>query len=240
MAIATNGGHTARAVDFMNSAGKYFAVGGTQPWEDETSPTTPQVTDFSLIDIVALKKVDHAYLVIPSENGTITYRGQNWKIVPNTFSTTTTGPVTSGSYTIPLANVQGLVQGSKVRVAGAYEFTIAQEVTGNTVTLDQAIPTNLPTGTTVMGGALVEGSKYVYLDCTLEGDVFPICTYRQIGLYSGVQTNVSNDDILESASYSSSNHDEWTNLGMLEIIDNRIPATRTADSSELLSLIIEF
>ena len=238
MALATNGGHIARALEFYNTEGKYFIVGGTQPWSDEAVPESPSVTDFKLRDVVALKKVDNAYLVIPNENGTIHYRSQNWKIVPARVETTLQSAITAGSTTIQVASVAGLTQGSKIRINNIYEATITNTPASSTLTLDTAAPVNIPNLAPVIGGALVEGAKYVYLECSLNYSEFPICTYRQIGLCTGVTPNTS--DILKCASESLSGNDEWTNLGILEILDNRVPATRDPNQRELLSLIVEF
>lgn len=238
MALATNGGHIARALEFYNTEGKYFIVGGTQPWSDEAVPDSPSVTDFKLRDVVALKKVDNAYLVIPNENGTIHYRSQNWKIVPAKVETTLQSAITAGSTTIQVASVAGLNQGSKIRINNIYEATITNTPASSTLTLDTAAPVDIPNLAPVVGGALVEGAKYVYLECSLNYSEFPICTYRQIGLCTGVTPNTS--DILKCASESLSGNDEWTNLGILEILDNRVPATRDPNQRELLSLIVEF
>lgn len=237
MAIATNGGHVSRALDFFHSQGKYFILGGTQPWDDDSSPDTPNVTDFKLRDVIGLKKVDNTYLVVPDENGSIQYRTQNWRIVTESVKTTvgTTG-VTSGSTVVPVASVAGLTVGSKVRVAELYDATI-NSISGNLLTLSVAAPTAIAAGKPVIGGAIVEGAKYVYVECYLNYDEFPLATYRQIGLCTGVTPDTEN--ILLSKDYSAGSADEFTSLGILEVLDNRVPSTRDAAQRELLSLIIE-
>lgn len=240
MAIAVNGGHISRALDFYKSAGKYFIIGGTTPWEDETTPPTPIVEDFKLIDVVGLKRVDNIYMVIPTDEteNVISYRNQNWKKVEPYLQTTigTTG-VTAGSNVISVTSVAGFTVGSKVRVANLYEGKI-RSISGLLMTLDTAAPESIPTGSPVIGGAMVEGAKYVYLDCYLNYDEFPLVTYRQIGLCTGVTPNT--EDILKSAEYTLSGVDDYNSLGVLEILDNRLPNTRDVNQRELLSLIIEF
>lgn len=238
MAIAVNGGHVSRALDFYRTAGKYFIVGGTTAWDDETNPSPPSIKDFKLRNVVGLKKVDNTYMVIPHEEGTIQFRDQNWKIVPDNIETIITEKkITAGERVFSVASVAGLTEGSKIRVNNVYEGTIVS-ITGVQITLDTAAPEDVPLGSTVLGGALVEGARYVYVDCYLNYDEFPIVTYRQIGLCTGVTPNTV--DVMRSAEYAIGGTAEYTSLGVLEVLDNRVPATRDANQRELLSLIIEF
>lgn len=238
MAIATNGGHASRAIDFYNARGKYFIIGGTTPWEDESAPPSPELTDFRLTNIVGLKRVDNANLVVPDESGTIRYRSQNWRIVTEKIETTVSNAgVSVGSTVVPLTSLNGVVVGSKLRVNNVYEGRVIS-ISGLLVTLDTAAPVAIRAGSSVIGGALVEGAKYVYVDCYLDYDEFPIVTYRQIGLCTGVTPNDAN--ILKSAAYSASGADEFATTGILEILDNRVPSTRDTSQRELISLIIEF
>lgn len=238
MAIATTGGHIARALEFYNTVGKYFIIGGTQPWEDESAPPAPEADEFKLRDVVGLKRVDNTYLVVPHPNGSIQYRDQNWKIVSAKVNTTIIDPgVMRGESVIPVASVAGLVEGAKVRINNSYEATILS-TSGSMITVDTPAPEDLPVGSTVLGGALVEGAKYVYVDCYLNYDEFPLVTYRQIGLCTGVTPNTEN--VLKSAAYSIGGKNEYTSLGILEVLDNRVPATRDISQREQLSLIVEF
>lgn len=238
MAIATNGGHVSRAIDFYNAIGKYFIIGGTTPWDDESAPDTPQVTDFKLRDVVALKKVDNAYLVVPDENGSIQYRSQNWRTVLERVETVVgSSGVSNDSKVVPVESVAGLTVGSKVRIHNLYEGTITS-ISGLSITLDTPAPDIIPAGSTVLAGAMVEGAKYVYVECYLNYDEFPLVTYRQIGLCTGVLPNTA--DILKAAAYTTSLADEYSSLGTLEILDNRVPSTRDISQRELLSLIVEF
>lgn len=238
MAIAVNGGHVSRALEFYRAAGKYFIIGGTRPWDDETHPPAPNVEDFRLIDVVGLKRVDNTHLVVPDENGTIQYRNQNWRIVQDRIETTIgSSGVTSGSTVISVVDVAGLVEGSKVRVNNLYEGTIISK-SGLLLTLDTPAPEDIPAYSPVLAGALVEGAKYVYTDCYLNYDEFPIVTYRQVGLCTGVTPN--SEDILLSSSNQGVTKDEYSSLGVLEILDNRLPSTRDINQREMLSLIVEF
>lgn len=238
MAIATNGGHASRAIDFYNAEGKYFIVGGTTPWEDESAPPPPDLTDFKLRNIVGLKKVDNTNLVVPDEEGTIRYRNQNWRIVSKKIETTVgNAGVSLGAVVVPLTSLNGIVQGSKLRINNTYEGRVVS-ISGLLVTLDTPAPIAIKAGSPVIGGAIVEGAKYVYVDCYLDYDEFPIVTYRQIGLCTGVTPGDAN--ILKSADYSNSGADEFSTIGVLEILDNRVPSTRDTSQRELISLIIEF
>lgn len=238
MALAVDGGHVSRAIDFYNSPGKYFIIGGTTAWDDETSPDAPSPSEFKLRDVVGLKRVDTIHLVIPSDDGSIHYRDQNWKIVPLSLETTVSSAgVTIGSTVVPVASVAGMTVGSKLRIGNVYEGKIVS-ISGLLVTLDVQAPQAISSGSRVIGGAQVEGAKYVYLDCTLNYDAFPLVTYRQIGLCSKVTP--ATEDVLRAASYSLSGQNEYTSLGILEIIDNRVPSTRDINQRDMLSLIIEF
>ena len=240
MAIATNGGHISRALDFYHAEGKYFIIGGTIPWQDESTPTPPVVEDFKLIDVVGLKRVDNTYLVIPTDEtvDVISYRNQNWKKVEPVVETLVgSAGVTIGANVVPVNSVAGLVVGSKLRIANLYEGKITS-ISGLLVTLDTPAPEAIPSGSRVIGGAMVEGAKYVYLECYLNYDDFPLVTYRQIGVCTAVTPNT--EDILRAASYTINNTDEYTSLGVLEILDNRPPSTRDISQRELLSVIIEF
>lgn len=239
MAIATTQGHVQRAIELYNKAGKYFIIGGTIPWADEASPDSPSVSDFRLIDVVGYKKVDNCHLVIPDENGTISYRTGNWRIVPPPFSTNVTSAgITSGTSVFYVTSTAILNPGDKLRIANTYEGIILEvNSTTNQITLDTPAPVDIIGGSIVEAGAVVEGAKYVYLDCYLEYEKFPIVTYRQVGLCTGVTPD--NESVLRAAEYSSTGSNEFTSTGILEIIDNRPPSTRDIDQRELLSLIVE-
>lgn len=257
MAIATNGGHVARALDFYNAAGKYFIIGGTSPWThldesgevvvNDTVPNPPSLSDYKLLDVVGLKRVDNVYLVIPTDEteNVISYRNQNWKRVTPSISTTVgESGVTKGQKIVPVASVAGLTIGSRLRIDNQYEGKI-ESITGLNVKLDTEAPQSISAGSPVLGGAFVEGAKYVYVECYLEYDNFPIfdsnnkpLSYRQIGLCTGVLPNTEN--ILKSAAYTTAGKDEYTSLGNLEILDNRAPSNRDISQRELLSMIIEF
>jgi hypothetical protein len=241
MAIATMSGHVSRALEFYNKAGKYFSIGRTTPWDDETTPPAPSLDDFKLEELVALKKVDNCFLVIQdNENGTINYRDNKWRIVADHLETTIgTEGVLEGSTQVPLTSLAGILVGNKLRIDNEYEATISGINTANNfVTLDTPAPRNINPGAPVLGGAYVEKAKYVYIDCTLNYDQFPIVTYRQVGLQTGVQR--TNLDVMKSAAYSPTGVDEFENLGVLEIIDNRPPTVRQVDQRETISIVIEF
>lgn len=239
MAIATNAAHVSRALDFFNKEGKYFSIGGTQPWEDETKPRDPQLTDFILDDIIALKKVDNTHLVIEDkEYGTIQYRDTKWRII-TPLETTTASPISANSSSVVLKSLTNVKEGIKLRIADIYEG----KVTGidenfNEVVLDTPAPISIPENSLVESNAYVEGAKHVYLDCSLNYDNFPTeYSYRQVGIQTSVKP--SDVDILRSAKITGSS-DEYTSLGRLEILDNRPPTVREADQKETLAIIVEF
>lgn len=239
IAIAVTQGHVQRAIDFYNKDGKFFVIGGTRPWTDEASPDTPDINEYKLLDTVGYKKVDNCYLVVPDEKGTISYRTQNWRIVPAPYNTPLTDGILVGGTSLHVSSTAGMNIGSKLRVGNIYEGVIAEmDVSTSIVVLDTPAPQEILTGAIVYGGALIEGAKYVYADCYLNYNQFPIVTYRQIGLCSEVTPN--SESVLRTAGYSDTGLDEFTSEGVLEILDNRAPSTRDIDQRELLSVIIEF
>lgn len=239
IAIAVIQGHVQRAIDFYNKEGKFFVIGGTRPWVDETTPDAPDINDYKLLDTVGYKKVDNCYLVVPDEKGTISYRTQNWRIVPAPYSTPLLDGVLVGGTTLHVSSTAGMNIGNKLRIGTLYEGIIVDmNVSTSIVTLDTPAPQEILVDTIVYGGALIEGAKYVYADCYLNYDQFPIVTYRQIGLCSEVTP--ANESVLRTATYSATGLDEFTFGGVLEILDNRAPSTRDIDQRELLSVIIEF
>lgn len=242
MAIATRHGHVARAIEFFKRNDKYFAVGRTTPWDDETQPPAPSTTAYDIEELVGLKKVDNCYLVVPDNvNGTIEYRGSKWRIVTESLETTVAGidPIPEGTLTIPVTSLLGMAVGQRLRVAKLYEGTItAIDPANNKVTLDTATPAMIEPGSPVEGGALVEGARWVYMDAYLRYDQFPLVTYRQIGIYSSVEP--SNVDTMRSKAYSDTGENEYIRAGILEVLDNRKPTPREIDQKEMLSLIIEF
>lgn len=243
MAIAVTQGHVQRAIEFYNKLGKYFIIGGTKEWDDESAPPSPSTEDYKLIDVVGLKKVDNCHLIVPDPNGSIHYRSEDWRIVLPPFSTqVTSAGVLAGDTQVPVKSIEGFSIGSKIRVGSTYEGKVTNiNYSNNTVTLDTEAPSAISAGATVEGGALVEGAKYVYVDCSLRHDKFPIVTYRQLGLCTDVPPAlVSDDDILRSATYAANQVNEYSSLGVLEVIDNRAPSTRNVDQVEELSLVLEF
>jgi len=81
MAVVTYKGHTKRAINWYNQEDIYFGIGGTEPWEDESTPPAPKPDD-EITDIICVKKVEQKYYVIESETeGTVVYRGRKFKIL---------------------------------------------------------------------------------------------------------------------------------------------------------------
>ena len=242
MAIATNSGHVSRALDFYNKPGKYFSVGRTTPWDNETVPPAPSVSAYKIEELIALKKVDNVHLVVEDpENGSIVYKDSKWRIVqPEIVASVGSGGVSAGSYSVSISSLTSIVVGIKLRINSVYEGkVISVNTSTSTVTLDTAAPEFIPEGSTVLGGAYVEQAKYVYVSCTLSYNNFPTdISYRQVGLHTEVLPN--NVDVLRSAEHSPTSSNEYTSLGNLEIIDNRSPVTRTEDQAEGISVIIEF
>lgn len=236
-AIAVIGGHVARAIDFYHKESKYFVIGGIEAWDNESSPPAPKTSDFRLRDIIGLKRVDETYLVVPDPSGDIIHRQTTWRKVVERIDTYNSSEVTIGSTVVPVESVGGLIVGGKIRINNLYEGTIIS-MSGHNLTLDTPAPDNIPAGSPILGGALVDGAHYVYMICYLNYDEFPVMTYRQIGVCTGVAPSTEN--VLLSARAKGTDTDDYTSLGILEILDNRGPSTRDSSQREKLSVIIEF
>ena len=239
MAIITNGGHAQRALDFYDKAGKYFIIGGTSPWETESTPPTPTVDAFNLNGIIALKSIDNYYIVRRDPLGSISYNNENWKIIPPRIDTTTRLSISIGDTEITVNSVSGLAEGSKVRIGEIYEGKISSinSIT-RVLSLDTPAPYNISIGSSVRSGAIIEGAHHVYLESVLDASTFPLENYRQAGLCVGATP--SNGDILKAAAYSDSGVDEFTSIGVLEILDNKPPVIRNTSMSEKLCVMLEF
>lgn len=239
MAIITNGGHAQRALDFYDKTGKYFIIGGTTPWETESTPPSPESSVFTLEGIIALKSVDNYYIVKKDPSGSISYNNENWKIVPPRIDTTLRLSISQGDTEISLNSISGLTEGSKLRIHELYEGKI---VSINSITrvvqLDTPAPADISLGSTVKAGAVIEGAHHVYLESILEFDTFPLVTYRQAGLCVGVTPSTEN--IMRAAAYSESGSDEYTSIGTLEVLDNKPPVIRNTSMSERLCVMLEF
>lgn len=83
--------------------------------------------------------------------------------------------------------------------------------------------------------ALTKGAKWVYIETTIRYDELPLGTYRQVGLYEGLEKNagvaVGKTNLLPS---------EVKSAGVLEVVDNRKTSNRDIDQKEKLTLVIEF
>lgn len=258
MAIAVSGGHVNRALDFIgHKDNMYFIIGGTEPWTstnpdtglvevNDNNPTKLVGGEFRLNDIIGLKKIrEIAPVVLASADeevsNPISYRNQTWKRVPMKIETTLSNSVSVGASTITVASIINLVVGTKIRIAGIYEGII-QSISNNVITLDTPAPQYIEQGSSIIAGALVEGAKHVYVDCTLEYDRFPTVTYRQIGLCTGVipKPSAIDAETLLATGYGDRTTNDFSSIGVLEILDNRIPTNRDNQQREQISLIIEF
>lgn len=240
MAIATRSSHVLRAIEFFKRNDKFFGIGGTSPWDNETSPPAPSTDTYDISNLIGLRKVDTCYLVVPDEvNGSIEYRGAHWRVVPEVLNAVVDTAVSAGSYSVKLKDLLGLTVGSKVRVNKSYVSVIQSiDSISKTIVLNDPAPAPVPADSPVVGGAIVEGARWVYIDTYLRYEQFPLVTYRQIGVYT--YTLPVNLPTMLSAAYSSTSQNEFTTTGYLEILDNRKPTPRDEDQKELLALIVEF
>ena len=99
MAICTLKAHVSRALDFYNKDDIYFAIGKSTPWsasdidnfdttrDYENNPPVPKNTD-DMKEIVGFKKAEFKAMVVQDDNGSLEYRGVNWRIVSPTDAVT--------------------------------------------------------------------------------------------------------------------------------------------------------
>ena len=80
MAIATLKGHVSRALDFFNKSNIYYGIGKSTACVDEFNPPLPLETD-DLEETIGYKKAESIFLVVPDEEGAITYKDTSWRVV---------------------------------------------------------------------------------------------------------------------------------------------------------------
>lgn len=83
--------------------------------------------------------------------------------------------------------------------------------------------------------AYTQGAKWVYVSATINYDELPLGYYRQVGVFSGLQlaNGVSGSQLALLPA-------QVSNVGTLEVIDNRQPSNRQTNQKETLSVVIEF
>ena len=90
--------------------------------------------------------------------------------------------------------------------------------------------------------ALEEGYTSIMCRVTLDRDTIdaiPVdVTYRQIGLYVGV--NATPDEIEYGITATQWNNKSESDRGTLEVIDNRGPMTRNEDQQESIYILLDF
>ena len=92
MAICTLKAHVSRALDFYKKDDIYFAIGKGSQWtasdlenfdttrDYDMNPPVPKNTD-DMKELIGFKKSEFKALVIQDDNGSLEYRGVNWRIV---------------------------------------------------------------------------------------------------------------------------------------------------------------
>lgn len=97
MAILTLKGHISRALNFYNNHDSlYAAIGKSTRWAEndceelktswdpdkdyDLDPPVPSIND-DFLELIGLKKIESAFMVIQDDNGTLEYRGTKWRII---------------------------------------------------------------------------------------------------------------------------------------------------------------
>lgn len=83
--------------------------------------------------------------------------------------------------------------------------------------------------------AIELGAHWVYIEASILYDELPATAYRQIGVFSRVSLKEG-----VSATKSILLPDDISNVGILEVLDQRKVVTRNEDSRDTFSMIIEF
>jgi hypothetical protein len=247
MAITTLKSHVERALSFYNQDDIYFAYGRTTPWETDMNGNTEKDAGFlipiedvhaeELDEVVGYKKIEEKHLVVPDTiYGTIPYRTTTWKKVPLLIETVLSSPLSTGENVVQTSSTYNIIIGTKLQIGTSFKATVVDiETTTGSLILDTPSPSNFESGTTVLGGARVEGARWVYIKTALAYDEVPIVEYRQLGVYSKLEKQ---DEVLPGKMALLPN--EVKEKGILEVIDNRKPTPRHSDQKELLELILEF
>lgn len=84
MPIVVNQGCTRVLKELKDSCVFWFAVGRTTAWLDEQNPPSEDATRTDIEEIQGFKKVERVAFVKPDPMGTISFKGQNYKVVPDT------------------------------------------------------------------------------------------------------------------------------------------------------------
>ena len=75
--VITNTAHCSRALSLYESGDLFFAIGRTEPWENETQesfvPPAPDLDSTTLDQLVGMKKAERVSMVMPDPEGTIEY-----------------------------------------------------------------------------------------------------------------------------------------------------------------------
>jgi len=238
MATTTLRGHVARAMDFFErtSSDVYFCLAQSTAWPDEANPPAPDSNASTVHSIVGFKKVQTAYMVIPdSVNGTISYRDNTWRVVPESIAGSVNAVANIGSTEIHLLSVLGWSNGSLISDS-VNTYTVSNvDSVNNVITTSTPLVSALAIGSIVTGGALLEGARWVYIGAYARYDELPLVGYRVLAVFSRLikeQSVASNKVALLPA--------DVLDVGILEVLDNRKVINRALDQQEMLSVVIEF
>lgn len=83
--------------------------------------------------------------------------------------------------------------------------------------------------------AMAEGARWIYIETTINYDELPLGFYRQVGIYVNLVKKAG-----VAAGKVTLLPDEVENAGTLEAYDNRQLSNRQIDTTEKLSVVIEF
>lgn len=157
-------------------------------------------------------------------------RAKNWK---DTTGTLFIGIGKSSAWSndnappTPDVNSTGIVEAIGYKQVDVKEFVV-QDPSGNIEYLGQTWK--------ILSAedAATQNSRWIYVKAQINYTELPTTTYRQIGIFSGLQkqSSASGKSALLPA--------EVANVGVLEVIDNTTPNTRSVNQKDTICYILEF
>lgn len=81
MAIKTTRHHVQQALRFYGATGKYFGIGRTTPWANESEPPDEDASLAGLDEPIGYKPIATVQFAVPDPAGAFEYQGSFWRLV---------------------------------------------------------------------------------------------------------------------------------------------------------------
>lgn len=255
MAILTLKGHISRALNFYNNhESLYAAIGKSTKWAEgdcdelktsydaskdyDLDPPVPSIND-DFLELIALKKIESAFMVVQDDEGTLEYRGTKWRIV--SMFDENDQPTVKNVYK----------EGSRwVYLSTTLTY---DEITTTLPYRQVGIFSNISKKSTVADGAVVLTPEDIEGAYVLEAD-FRRDVISEIN--NGSYDRLDTESHTETVTIEKQSDGTFTLNGVvldltvdpvmfmpvatLEILDNRKPVYRDTDVREIVKIILEF